>query len=165
MSILPLTVTTRIITFLVGDSYQGLFDLPLLLGGSHTQITYMLITLPHLMFYVDMRSLIFLKSRYHFYNGVMSIIMAYQPNPPAYPPKSKGLIRPYSGKPMVSKPLIRPCFWVGWPDIMSPMKPSAIYWGFRRRLTRSPSTCCFGERPLRGRNPANAARRGAWSAG
>ena len=38
------------------------------------------------MFYVDMRSLIFLKSRYHFYNGVMSVIMANQPNPPSVSP-------------------------------------------------------------------------------
>ena len=34
--------------------------------------------------------------------------------PPNVPPRNKGLIRPYEGKPMVNKPLIRPCFLGGY---------------------------------------------------
>ena len=34
--------------------------------------------------------------------------------PPNVPPRNKGLIRPYEGKPMVNKPLIRPYFWGGY---------------------------------------------------
>ena len=41
-------------------------------------------------------------------------IMAIQPTPPNVPPpRNKGLIRPYQGKPTVNKPLIRPYFWGG----------------------------------------------------
>ena len=44
-----------------------------------------------------------------------SKIMAIQPIPPNVPPpRNKGLIRPYLGKPMVNKPLIRPYFWGGY---------------------------------------------------
>ena len=48
----------------------------------------------------------------------MGNLMAIQPTPPlTYSPRNKGLIRPYEGKPMVNKPLIRPYFWGGgtWP--------------------------------------------------
>ena len=40
--------------------------------------------------------------------------MASQPTPApnVTPPRNKGLIRPYEGKPMVNKPLIRP--YLSW---------------------------------------------------
>ena len=45
----------------------------------------------------------------------LSNIMASQPTPPlTYPPRNKGLIRPYSGKPMVNKALLSPYFWGGY---------------------------------------------------
>lgn len=43
----------------------------------------------------------------------MPIIMASQPTPLTYPPKNKGFVGPFQGKPMVAKPLIRPYFWLG----------------------------------------------------
>ena len=36
------------------------------------------------------------------------------PPPNVPPPRNNGLIRPYSGKPLVNKPLIRPYFWGGY---------------------------------------------------
>ena len=41
--------------------------------------------------------------------------MASQPTPPKVPPppRNKALLRPYSGKAIVKKPLIRPYFWGG----------------------------------------------------